>query len=260
MPKLNDKNQRLSLQPIAASVVQVYKAGGFLLTFTFVGVLMMLAGMKFSHGLMVGGAVLTFLCLGFFAWGQIYSQVAKDRQTPGLRKFLARVEDCWWERIEVDGGSALSIFWIEFESLSNSVRLHGQTYDKDGKPTAYWNTAMARLLPADMKIEYLWQGKHQRLDPNVAFHGFGEIFFTSGTDSNDRIVRGTGRFWSVDESKKKAILKPIQVRRINLLRSIASQLRTEIFGHQPQHVRPCGLRGQSGGKSADDDTCRQETG
>ena len=216
MPNQADKPQGRFWQSLASSIIQVYKAGGFLLTFIFVGAMMMVAA-RFSDrlaSLTTAGAVLTFACLLLFAWGHIYAQIQAHRHTPGLRKFRERLEGCWWERIDAEEGSALSIFWIEQELFSDSVHLHGQSYDKDGKPAAYWSTAMARVLPQDQKIEYLWQGKHERHDPNVAFHGFGEMIFNSPVDSSEKIARGSGRFWSVDESKKKAILKTIRLQRI----------------------------------------------
>lgn len=108
----------------------------------------------------------------------------------------------------------MSISWIEQELFSDSVRLRGTSYDREGNPAAYWNSAMARVVPMDNRIEYLWQGRHQKNDVNVDFHGFGEMTFEGPSGSAERVARGGGRFWSVDQSKKTAILEPIRLRRI----------------------------------------------
>jgi hypothetical protein len=218
MAKHTSKNAGNILQTFAGSIVRVYEAGGFLLTFIFIGAAMMI-GSKWIGGenssiLITTGAVLTFACLGLFGWGHVYAALETSRQMPGVRKFCKQLEGAWWERIDGEGESTLSFFWIEQEPFSNSVRMSGTSYDKNGERSANWKSAMSRVVPRDNKIEYLWQGAHPKGDANVDFHGFGEITFDGPSNSKDQIIRGTGRFWSVDQAKKKATLKAIRLRRV----------------------------------------------
>lgn len=206
------------LQLIAGPLVRVYKAGGYLLTFIFIGAVMMLGSKVFPSDVAllvtILGAVLTFACLGLFAWGYIHATQESGRELAEVRKFCKRLTGYWWERIESEEGSVLSFFSIEEDPYSNSVRLGGISYDKDGKPAASWNSAMSRVVLPENKVQYLWQGKHPKKDPNVDFHGFGEITFPGPQNSATPILRGEGRFWSVDQSKTTAIVKTVELRRI----------------------------------------------
>jgi hypothetical protein len=196
----------------------MYKAGGYLLTFIFIGASLMFLSRWFppEHAPRVSiiGAILTFACLALVGWGQVYGAMQNNRQVAGGSKFCARLEGLWWERIETEGDGALSHFRIEPDLSSNSVRLHGTMYNVSGQLTATWNSVMARVIPSENKIEYLWRGT-LRTNAEFDLHGLGEISFDAPAESTAPVERGGGRFWSVDPSKKIATLKTIHVRRIH---------------------------------------------
>jgi hypothetical protein len=143
-----------------------------------------------------------------------------------LRSFCESLEGTWWERVCREGMSALSFCRIEPDVSPDAVVLSGRGYDLEGHHAANWNSVIARADMETNRILYHWQGWHTLAElANVPFHGFGEIQFDRPLRSGDAIVRGTGKFWNVDESHpEKTIVKPTELRRVTDARCVSTML------------------------------------
>jgi hypothetical protein len=135
-----------------------------------------------------------------------------------IRSFCGHIEGEWWERIAryEDDRGVISFFKIEQDHLANSVFLSGKTYDREGIHVANWKSLIARVEMDENKVLYTWKGWHPT--PNSAhipFHGFGELEFDKSLESNGKINRGGGKFWTVNEAHPECtIVKPVECRRI----------------------------------------------
>ena len=143
-------------------------------------------------------------------------KVTLARQAENQRLIDALCGD-WWERIMLEGASAVSLLRISPDPLFNSLILGGTSYDAEGEPSADWSSVIARVDQEGGKlvIKYVWTGKHR--NPKIAhvpFHGFGAMRFDAPADPGDPVSRGSGDFWDVDESTKQTLLKPIELRRV----------------------------------------------
>jgi|GEM_PF-5009983 len=91
------------IHPLSSVIERLYKTGGFLLVLALVGMGMLLVGRSLTGTIALiptaTGAAILFGCLLIYAFAQ--------NKGEDLRRFSARIERCWWERI-TPGDSALS--------------------------------------------------------------------------------------------------------------------------------------------------------
>jgi hypothetical protein len=137
-----------------------------------------------------------------------------------LRAFAEQVEGAWWERVLRDDRedlSALSFFTIEPDVIASSGRLRGHSYGQDGRAAATWNREITRVDRERGTIHYAWTGRAVR--PEVAnrqFSGMGHMMFDPPARLGDRLSRGNGMFWNVDEAHpEQTVIKPTELRRIS---------------------------------------------
>ena len=158
--------------------------------------------------------------------GRVHSYAARpalDREAMTrlreARDMISELAGCWWERIEADELNHLSFFRIRPDPLTNSIYVGGRSYQPDGNAAADWNSKIARIDRDGQRliISYFWTGEHvTRERAGIGFHGFGEMKFDSPLEPNERIERGTGGFWEVNESQpEQTRYKSIELRRIN---------------------------------------------
>jgi hypothetical protein len=131
-----------------------------------------------------------------------------------IRKFSNRIEGYWFEHVLRKGVNTISWFEIEPELQINSFNITGKSHDQKGVHVANWRSLIGRFYARENKIMYYWEGSHI-LDPNHPFHGIGEMEFEKASGPDKPFVRGSGKFWDVDESHpERTVIKPIRVRRI----------------------------------------------
>jgi|SRR5688572_3880536 len=206
-------------ESLSAPITNVYNVGGLELVFVFVGTLTMMVGsfLGGNHSTIIVsvGAVLILLCFALFGYRQLSSRQTREVQAiTAVRAFCKRIEGEWWEKVKREDEGAISFFRIEADPLFNSVRLAGDAYDVNGVPVARWNSIMARTIPEEKRVIYLWEGWLK--DPKVAhvrFHGFGDTVFDGSLESPAPFSHGGGKFWNVNENNQETILKPFEVRR-----------------------------------------------
>jgi hypothetical protein len=217
MPEQSKNEIGALSESLSAPLAKVYQVGGLDLVFIFVGTLTMVGGnfLGGSHStiIVIVGAVVTLACLGLFAFRQIGPN-SGGQEIAGIRKFSDRVKGEWWELITRKEQNAVSFFRIEADALFNSVRLEGDSYDLTGEPIAHWCSVMARVIPQEKRILYLWEGwfKDAKI-AHVRFHGFADMLFDGSADAHDPFGRGGGKFWNVNEENQETILKPFELRR-----------------------------------------------
>jgi hypothetical protein len=108
----------------------------------------------------------------------------------GISDFCKRITGEWWEKVIPSNSTALSMFKIRFDLLTNTVYMTGITYDIKGEMVAEWWTEASCISLTASKVFYPWKGRHIS-DPGIPFEGFGEITFD---DNHERIVKGRGLF------------------------------------------------------------------
>jgi CAP12/Pycsar effector protein, TIR domain len=141
-----------------------------------------------------------------------------------IRAFCARVEGTWWSRITREDPVTMSFVRIEADPLFNTVCLKaGKSFDKRGKLIANWKSLLAGVDVERHSIRYHWSGWHTTPNfANALFHGFGEMEFDKPPGPKSPFLRGSGRFWDVDETHpEKTKVKPCQLRRLSDETSIA---------------------------------------
>jgi hypothetical protein len=107
-----------------------------------------------------------------------------------ISAFCKRITGEWWEKVIPFKSTALSIFRVRFDLLTNTVHMNGISYDIEGDMVAEWWTEASCISLTDSKVFYYWKGRHI-LDPGVPFEGFGEITFD---DNLKEIKKGRGLF------------------------------------------------------------------
>jgi hypothetical protein len=132
-----------------------------------------------------------------------------------IHEFCNKIEGAWWSRMIKVGKNAIGFFQIEPDPLFNSVRLDGKAYTKDGFHLANWNSIFSRVEIDENKVLYHWKGSHQVGNPNVPFHGYGEMEFDNPKKALDLISLGESKFWDVDEfHPEKTVQKLTKLKRI----------------------------------------------
>ena len=107
------------------TMTKLYKVGGQMLVFVFLGALLMLGG-NYIPGtnprfMVTVGARVTFVCLLLYAVPQM--QVAGASRK--MRDFCERIAGNWWERVTPVQGTALS--WITIRALPASSTVQAKS-------------------------------------------------------------------------------------------------------------------------------------
>ncbi len=192
-------------KPIAA----LYKIGGLLLVFVFLGGLMLLGGNfvsgAHSTGIMTVGAVLTFGCLFLYALPQLQA----GRATRKTRDFCEQIAGNWWECVVPVDGTALSWIVIKAHPAENMVVLSGHGYDPTGSRFSTWSSVASCVNATENKVFYQWEG-YQVAEPEKRYHGFGQISFQS---DGDEVNSGEGLFFDARLHDKTFMTKSFRLRR-----------------------------------------------
>lgn len=159
---------------LANAMSKLYKVGGLILVFTFLGALFTLAGNLFGGpyaGVLVTvGALLTFTCLLLFALPQIPTLSANRKG----HAFTDQIVGPWWEGVTPNGATAISWVMIQAQPLTGTVHLRGRAFDLQGAEFATWDS-VASCVDADAQnIYYQWTGNLSS-EPSKTFEGFGKI-------------------------------------------------------------------------------------
>jgi hypothetical protein len=139
----------------------------------------------------------------------------KSLEQTAIHKFCCKIKGAWWSKMIKAGKNSIGFFQIDIDPLYNSVCLDGKAYTKDGVHLANWNSIFGRVDIDDNKVLYHWRGSHQIGNPNVPFHGYGELEFNKPKKIQDIIILGESRFWDVDEfHPENTVQKLSNLRRI----------------------------------------------
>lgn len=192
-------------KPIAA----LYKLGGLLLVFVFLGGLMLLGGNfvsgAHSTGIMTVGAVLTFGCLLLYALPQL--QAARATRT--TRDFCEQIAGNWWECVVPVDGTALSWISIKAHPAENMVVLSGHGYDQAGVRFSTWSSVASCVNATENKVFYHWEG-YQVAEPEKRYHGFGQISLQA---NGEKVDSGEGYFFDARLHDKTFMTKSFRLRR-----------------------------------------------
>lgn len=110
--------------------------------------------------------------------------------SPKISDFCDKITGDWWEKVTPDVSTALSYVKIKHNIETNTVKMHGTTYNLKGELIANWETAASCISLNDSKVFYYWKGHHTS-NPGIPYEGFGEITFD---DSQKKISKGKGLF------------------------------------------------------------------
>ncbi|MET0661173.1 MAG: alpha/beta fold hydrolase [Steroidobacteraceae bacterium] len=135
------------------------------------------------------------------------------------QELISRLCGFWWERINVEDETAISLFRIARDPVFNRLTLSGTGYYADGRKSANWGSELAVVDRTDGKlaIKYLWMGRHTTAKlAGIPFHGFGVIKFEEPLDPAAPFRRGDGQYYNVNEiNPEQTVIKPTEVRRVN---------------------------------------------
>jgi hypothetical protein len=107
-----------------------------------------------------------------------------------ISEFCKKITGEWWEKVTPSDSTALGLFDIKHDFLTNTIIMKGFTYDTNGESVAEWSTEASCIRLADSKVFYYWKGRHIS-DPASRYEGFGEITFD---DNQKLIIKGRGLF------------------------------------------------------------------
>ena len=93
-----------------------------------------------------------------------------------VQEFCKRISGHWWERIFPGEPSAISFLEIRPDKVTNTVKMIGKAYTKDGELAANWESVASCIDPGGYKVFYYWKGLHP-VRPKEPFEGLGEISF-----------------------------------------------------------------------------------
>jgi hypothetical protein len=195
---------------LGKTMAALYKVGGLMLVLVFLGASLLFAG-NFSHGAFPGaivaiGAVLTFACLGLYAWAQ---KQATDA-TRKTREFSDQLAGDWWELVTPVHGTAVSWIIIRTHPVTGMVVLNGRAYDNDGVAFAKWDSVASSVDADNAKVFYHWRG-YQIEAPQRNYEGFGEITF----DTAGKLARtGDGKFFDARLDANTFVTKSFHLRRM----------------------------------------------
>jgi hypothetical protein len=135
------------------------------------------------------------------------------------QEFTEKISGYWWERIQPDNASALSVVRISRNPFTNTVRLDGVAYDLNSEIAANWESVASCLHVADRKVFYYWSGYHPPGEgwEYAQYDGFGEITFRGPAE---RLDTGSAYFSSTkladvkDSVRKTAIFRRLTPQQI----------------------------------------------
>jgi hypothetical protein len=151
---------------------------------------------------------------------------AVDQKTLELRAenraLAARLRGEWWERHLNMDPAKTSLFGILPDTVLDSIRFDGKGYDEQGNVVSEWHSVLARVEhdreKNQIRVRYVWNGEYvaskEAAKREVKFHGFSEFWFFIPADPGDRITRGKGHYWNVDEhSPERTEFRRVELRR-----------------------------------------------
>jgi hypothetical protein len=132
-----------------------------------------------------------------------------------IEEFRGRILGHWWERLVPEEPSAMSFFEVGLDASTNSVKLKGRSFNRNGEGSATWESVATCINPHERKVFYYWKGGLQSLT-DADFGGFGELSFD---DSPDVIANGTGMFSDANLADLKSTVR----KRVEFRRSTADE-------------------------------------
>lgn len=191
------------------SMADLYKVGGLMLTFVFVGALLMLGG-HFVPGtnsrlVVILGAVVTIASLLLYALPQMQTAGAKRK----TQDFCDHISGNWWERVTPIQGAALSWITIQAHPSTGTVVLNGCAFDSQGAEYARWESVASCVDADEAKVFYHWRG-YQVTAPQNRYEGFGEITFRV---AGEKVDTGNGVFFDARVGANSFTTKSFDLRR-----------------------------------------------
>jgi len=126
--------------------------------------------------------------VGFFAY--FSPDALLSSTTRSMRDFSRRISGTWLQMLSPDEPAALSLVTIYSDPSTGIVRMGGETFAIDGRPTARWETKATCADISASKVFYYWKGWF-KAQANEEWEGHGEMSFDQSTK---QIQRGTGMF------------------------------------------------------------------
>ena len=146
--------------------------------------------------------------------------VASDAES--LRDFCRSIAGQWWQWITPDEPSAISFMEIRPDPATNTIRMNGSAYSKNGGPASRWESVASCINLNERKVFYYWKGWYTSR-PNEPFEGFGEVYFL---DSAEQIDSGSGYFSDTNVTDMKNTTK----KSFELRRSAKSETQIVLAG------------------------------
>ena len=143
----------------------------------------------------------------------VRNKYVPDRE---VMEFCRRITGSWWGRQWLSGGedTRLALFQIILDSGANTVRLDGETFDKNGKLFGRWRSIAMGLRSRERTLLWAWEGTHPALAPGETFAGFGHYTFDDATGIYER---ADGQFADIQQGRKKAVRwTSVQLRRVDI--------------------------------------------
>ena len=192
------KPQKISDRVAIINAVKTYLGFFVLIVLVVEGVLGVLAVRTKGQNQLVAICGMIFVVIilivvvSFFAYRKPRALLdsGANQDKPELQDFCNRISGHWWERIKPDEPSAISFVEINPDLATNTIKMKGSSYNRDGELAAIWETVASCINISERKIFYYWKGLHPSR-PSEPYEGFGEISFN---ESPDRIDRGVGFF------------------------------------------------------------------
>lgn len=139
------------------------------------------------------------------------------------RELALRLCGKWWEYHQNIVPAQASFFSIDPDTLLDSIRLGGVSYDEQGGDVASWHSVLAKVErnreTNDVIVRYVWIGEYLKSDDankhEGRFNGFAEFTFKDTASSAELISTGKGQYWNVNEREPgKTELRRLELRRI----------------------------------------------
>lgn len=127
----------------------------------------------------------------------------QEQEAQSLQEFSNHISGHWWERIKPDEPSAISFVEIRRDPATNTVKMKGNAYNRNGELAAIWESVASCINLSERKVFYYWKGWHP-LRPTEPYEGFGEVSFY---DSSNGIDSGVGFFSDTNLTDMKSTTK-----------------------------------------------------
>jgi Predicted nucleotide-binding protein containing TIR-like domain len=128
-------------------------------------------------------------------------------------KFGGRIQGFWWNKIDNNKNGNTAFVIIKNDEAYNSVKLDGSSFSNEGKLIARWESQLVSLIPEQEKLIYHWEGWHPT-EANISFSGFGEMNFDGDHHASEKMVRGHGRFFDINEARiKQSVVNAVTLKR-----------------------------------------------